>query len=105
MTLFKRKKKVHNVKRSNKLVGFFIVVMAVALVIGLNMSGNRLREKNNESAAKIEKLQSQIADEKARSEAIDEYSKYVNTKQFVEDVARNKLGLIYADEKIFKGNE
>ena len=38
-------------------------------------------------------------------ENLETYSKYVNTKQFVELMARNKLGLVYPNEVIFKNEE
>ena len=37
-----------------------------------------------------------------RDEKLKEYSKYVKTKKYIEEVAREKLGLIYEDEIIFK---
>ena len=51
----------------------------------------------------LEQLKDQIAQEEARGEELENYSKYINTKQFVEQVAREKLGLVYPGEIIFKG--
>ena len=92
-------------KRSNKLVGLAIVVMVVALVCIFNAKSRAIKEENDADMAKIQKLQQEIEDEQARAESLDEYAKYVNTKQFVEDVARKKLGLLYPDEKVFKNEK
>ena len=40
--------------------------------------------------------------EQARTEEIKEYEKYTQTKKYVEEIAKNKLGLVYEGEIIFK---
>lgn len=40
--------------------------------------------------------------ENARTESITEFGKEVQTKGYIEDVAREKLGLVYEDEILFK---
>lgn len=57
-----------------------------------------------ENASKIEQLNTQIEEEEARTEEIQEYEKYTHTKGYVEEVAHDKLGLVYEGEIIFKGN-
>ena len=47
-------------------------------------------------------LQQQIAEEDKRAEEIVEYGKYTKTKKFVEEVAKEKLGLVNENEIIFK---
>ena len=101
----KKVKRIKARKRSNKLVGFAVVVMVTVLVVVINARGNQIKAENQRDAAKIEQLREQIEDEKERSESLDEYAKYVNTKQFVEDVASKKLGLLYPDEKVFKSDK
>lgn len=102
VAILRSSRKAGNPKRSNKLVGFVIVVIMVALVFIFNAGSNQIKARNEEQAAKIEKLQQEIESEKKRAEELDEYARYVNTKQFVEDMARKKLGLLYPDEKVFK---
>lgn len=102
MTVLRNNKRYGAGKRSNKLVGFAIVVMVIALVCIFNARSRQIKAQNAEDTAKIQKLQQEIEAEQARAESLDEYEKYVNTKQFVEDIARKKLGLLYPDEKVFK---
>jgi len=47
-------------------------------------------------------LTEQIAEEEKRSEEIAEYEKYTHTKKYIEEVAKDKLGLIHEDEIIFR---
>lgn len=79
-----------------------MVVIVIALVLFFNSRSKVIQAKNSEDADRIEQLESQIEAESARAEELEEYGKYVNTKQFVEEIARDKLGLIYPDEIIFK---
>ena len=37
-----------------------------------------------------------------RSEDLKEFKKYVKTDEYVEEIARDKLGLVYKDEIIFE---
>ena len=44
----------------------------------------------------------EIEAEKLRTEEIAEYGKYTQTKKYVEELAKDKLGLVYDGEIIFK---
>ena len=76
------------------VVGVLIVVILVACA-GLF----RRLHSNNE---KIEELQSEIIKEEQRAQEIEEYKEYTQTKEYIEEVAREKLGLVYEGEVIFK---
>lgn len=102
MVKLKRREKLRGQKPSNKIVGFAVVIIVVALVFFMNSMGKEAENRNNEDSARIEQLKKEIEQEKERSRQLAEYEKYVNTKQFVEEIAREKLGLIYPDEKVFK---
>ena len=52
--------------------------------------------------ASEEALMQEIAAEEARAEEIAEYEKYTQTKKYVEEIAKEKLGLVYEGEIIFK---
>ena len=43
-----------------------------------------------------------IAEEEKRVEEIEEYRKYTQTQKYVEEVAKEKLGLVNENEIIFK---
>ena len=49
-----------------------------------------------------EEIVEQIADEEKNQEVILEKIEYLKSDAFIEDLAREKLGLIYEDEIIFK---
>jgi len=47
-------------------------------------------------------LKEQIKEETARKAEIKDLEKYVGTDEYVEDVAKDKLGLVHENEIIFK---
>lgn len=47
-------------------------------------------------------LNAQIEAENTRMEQIEEYRKYTQTKAYVEEVAKDKLGLVYEGEILFQ---
>ena len=76
------------------VVGILIVVIMVAC-FGLHQRLVKNRER-------ISELQSEIVKEEQRAEDIEEYRKYTETREYIEEVAREKLGLVYEGEVIFK---
>ena len=67
------------------------------------IGGNSLAEQNAQNLAQQQLLEEKIAEEKARSKELDEYSEYMKTDEFAEWYAKEKLGLIHKNEIIFKG--
>ena len=59
-------------------------------------------KKQEVYAQKEQQLQEQIDAETKRSEEIEEYRKYTQTQKYVEEVAKEKLGLVNENEIIFK---
>lgn len=76
------------------VVGILIVVIMVAC-FGLHQRLVKNRERINE-------LETEITKEEQRAEDIEEYRKYTETREYIEEVAREKLGLVYEGEVIFK---
>ena len=97
----RRKPKVR--KRSNRLVGAIICVLVVAICLVFTVRSKELKARNAEDYDRKEALLEEIAKEEERANELDEYAKYVNTKQYVEKMAREKLGLIYPGELVFRG--
>ena len=76
------------------VVGILIVVILVAcagLVRRLHSNNERIAELNGE-----------IVKEEQRAQDIEEYKEYTQTREYIEEVAREKLGLVYEGEVIFK---
>lgn len=93
-------------KRFRKHIGSLaiagVVVMMLAFVFVASM---KMRIQNTNKQERITQLQQQIDAEKKRTEELEEYSKYVQTKKYAEEVAKDRLGLVYEDEIIFKAED
>ena len=89
-------------KASNALITVIIAIIVVCLCVVIRVRSKDIKAKNEEDHKRIEELTAQLEAEKNRAEELEVYSKYVNTKQFVELMARDKLGLVYPNEIIFK---
>lgn len=89
-------------KRNSKIGILSISFVVMCLFAVIAYKGQELKAKNEVYIAKEASLKAQIQKEEERAEELREYSKYVKTKKYIEEVAREKLGLIYEDEIIFK---
>ena len=81
-----------------------LAVSAVVLLLFVVISANSvsLKAKEEHYRAQEMELEEQIEEEKARTKEIEELGEYVGTDEYVEDVAKEKLGLIHENETIFK---
>ena len=81
-----------------------LAVSAVVLLLFVVVSANSISLRAKEKAYRAQELElkEQLKEEKARTEEIKELGEYVGTDEYVEDVAREKLGLIHENEIILK---
>ena len=70
-----------------------------------NDNSRTLEKKNRIYEEQSESLTQQINEQQQRQKELEEYKKYVKTKKFVEEVAKNKFGLLYPDEIIIKPDD
>ncbi len=83
------------------------MICTVLLVLSgaLAMQTMRLRNRQETYQERIEALEGQIDKEEARGAQLEEERVYVQTKQYIEEAAREKLGLVNEDELLIKPNE
>ncbi len=84
------------------LAGFVVIILMVIICFAVNRAAGRLEEKNAVYDAQIAQLETQISEQAQRTDELQTRSIYVTTKQFIEEFAREKLGLVYKDELIFR---
>ena len=99
-----RRKRVRK-KGQNRfaLISVMLVVIVLMLVIAVN--NYQLNKKLASYREKENMLTEQIEEEQKRSEEIEEFKKYTKTKKYIEEIAREKLGLVYEDEIIIQTDE
>ncbi len=88
--------------RQNRLGMFLVSCVLFLLLIVVAFKSRELSVTRASYQQKEQALEEQIAAEEERALDIAEYEKYTQTKKYIEDVARDKLGLVYEGEILFK---
>ena len=88
-----RKKNVRH-----RLSMFAIILVVIVLLACLSVKTIRLRTRVAQNDDQVARLEEEIAEEERRSEELDEREIYIQTKQYVEEIARDRLGLVYPGE-------
>lgn len=97
------KRRVAYRKRSQNRFSMFLVTLVVVMImIVVAVKSVDLRQKIDTYTDKENQLNSQLEAEQKRTEEIEEYRTYTQTKRYVEEVAKDKLGLVYEGEILFK---
>lgn len=91
--------------RYNKMGILSIMVVMFMILAVISIQSISLRAKNAEYIKQEEELKKSIEKEEVRTEEIEELKDYVTTKKYIEEVAKEKLGLVYEDEIIFKSED
>lgn len=99
--MVKRKIVFRQKKKENRLGMLMVTITVLMLLIVVSVKSVQLYQKLEANQARIAQLQLQLEAEEARTAEIEEYGKYTKTKKYVEEVAKDKLGLVYEDEIIF----
>ena len=86
-----KKRKSNRNNRAGKIcISMILVVFAAAMSVQIV------------KAYQKEQLEVQLQDETARQEELQNYQSYTQSQEYVEDIAKSKLGLAYDNEIIFK---
>ena len=102
MTAKTRSRRIRDQRKLLRAMGILLIVMAVFCVTAIGSL--QLKQKNQTYQNREAVLEKQIADETERSKEIENLETYTKTKKYVEDVAKEKLGLVYEDEILFKAS-
>ena len=87
---------------SNQL-GMLVIALIVLVLLGwLTMESRNLRSRLAVYDARAAELEEQIEDETERTEEIRELKEYMQTDEYAEEVAREKLGLVKENEIVFQ---
>ena len=84
------------------IIGITLVVFSLGVVV--NVKSASMKKKDLEYQEREAFLQQQYDQEANRAEELKEYQVYVQTKQYIEEVAKQKLGLVKPDEILLKPN-
>ena len=87
-------------QRKNGTVSIAIIVLAFLIVMSVQIF--KLKQKEAAYAAQEAELKEAYEQETERAEEIERLADYVQSDQYIIDMAHSKLGLAYDNEIIFK---
>jgi cell division protein DivIC len=93
-------------RKKRKRSGLWALAAIAAVIVMVIVAGSyKLQKQLSADTKKEADLQAQYNEEEQRSQDIEEYAKYTKTRKYIEEVAKEKLGLVYEDETIFKDED
>ncbi len=98
MLIYQRKRR----GKQNRLSRLAIALVAAALVVVLGFQTLKLQQKDNDYRQRLAAVERQLAEEESRAEDLRERQDYVQTSQFIEQEAKDKLGMINPNEILMK---
>ncbi len=102
MKTYGKSRRVRRDKWANRMAIMGITMVVVCLAVVINAKGASLKKSDLEYKIRVENLEAQVAAEDKRTEELQDYKIYVKTKEYAEEVAKEKLGLVNPDEILIK---
>ena len=100
-----RSKSKKNNKITTKLGMVLVVSCLILLAVVVLYKAQSLKAQKENLQVQAAELQEQLDSAKEDYKKLEEREKYMQTDEYVEDVARSQLGLIYPDEIVVKPEE
>lgn len=102
MKSYGKSRRLRRDKWANRMAIMGITLVVMCLAVAINIKGADLKQSDLDYGIREENLEAQLGDEEKRTEELKEYKIYVKTKQYAEEVAKEKLGLVNPDEILLK---
>jgi len=93
----KRKK-----RKQNRLAMFSITLVVLTFMVVLGYQTLELQKKNDEYNDRLVVVERELEQQTNRREELERQRTYVQTKQYIEEQAKEKLGLVNPNEIILK---
>ncbi len=88
--------------RKNRKSMLYITCFLLVMLSTLLFMSFRLDSQRKELVAQTQNLEHQKQEEMQRTKDIEAFASSTNTRSFIEQTAKEKLGLVYANEILFK---
>ena len=98
----RRKKAAYRKKVQNRVSMLLVMLALLMILVAVYASSIKMQDRLDELQAQSAILQAQIDAEKERAEEIELLRKRSQTKEYYEEIAKEKLGLVNPDEIVFK---
>lgn len=88
--------------RYNKIAMIGITLVVCMMLVVLFIEGQSVKEKIAANNERQQELTEQIEDEQERTEEIEDMQDYMQSDEYTEKIAKEKIGLVKENEIIFK---
>ena len=92
-------------KHMNKFTIAAIIVLCAVLSFTILYYKSTLDAQSKEYMQQISELKKEKKNVDERTEDLEKFEKYVDTDEYVEQIARERLGLVYKGEIIFEPDD
>ena len=99
------KRVVRRKRKQSGFVRFLAMLVMVRGVVACTVRSIGLYKRSKELKVVKANLEVQLQEANIKSEQLKEKELYMQTKDYIEDEAKNKLGLVYPDEIVIKPKE
>lgn len=96
----KRYQKKKNRWKNPGILAALAVVLILACVLAVE--NRRLGKVRAEYQRQEQELRREVEEESQRAEELEEYRIYVQTREYIQQMAREKFGLVNPDETVVK---
>lgn len=100
-----RSKAAYRKGSQNRFSMFLVSLVVLMIMAAVAVRSVELQKKIDAKTREKQQTDEQIANEKARALELEEFEKETTTKGYMENIAREKLGLVYEGEILFKEEE
>ncbi len=99
------KRRKRSTRRQSRLASMFIVVAVIVVCIASALKISDLYHQSKELSYTEKSLETKIEQTELERQELEAQEQYMQTKQYIEDVAKEKLGLVYPDEIVIRPEE
>lgn len=91
-------------KNGKRKTGLKLLLLVVLMMCGvLTYNKGRAADKEKKLMERKASYEARLASEEERQEELEEEAAYRQTKQYIEELAREKMGLVMPDEILLRG--
>lgn len=89
-------------KNNNRAGRLCIHMILIVFVFVMSIQIIKAYHKGQEYAVRQTELEQQLEQETVRKQELEAYEAYTQSQEYIEEVAKSKLGLTYDNEIVFK---
>lgn len=100
-----KERRARRKKRTVRVGILAAVTAAVLMTVAFAANGIQMRQKNAEYEKEIASLQEQVEEQEERKEDIDAQKEFMQSQEYIEEIAHERLGLVYPNETVFRASD